>query len=162
MRLYLIRHAPALPSGTPGIPDEERPLTPRGDRKWKRAARGLARALKRPDALLSSPLPRAWRTAEIAAAAWRGPRPEPADVLASGNLEEWEALLATRSALACVALVGHEPHLSSLLARLIGGDAARLPFKKGGVAVVDLPGRLLEGGTLLAFLAPGLLRRVAR
>jgi phosphohistidine phosphatase len=162
MRLYLIRHAPAVPYGTPGIPDEERPLTPKGERRWKLSARGLARTLKRPGALLSSPLPRAWRTAEIASSAWRGPRPEPADVLASDKLQEWESLLASRSALACVALVGHEPHLSSLLARLIGSEAARVPFKKGGVAVVDLPGRLLEGGTLLAFLGPGLLRRVAR
>jgi phosphohistidine phosphatase len=162
MRLYLIRHAPAVPYGTPGIPDEERPLTPKGERRWKRSARGLARALKRPGALLSSPLPRAWRTAEIASAAWRGPRPEPEDALASGDLQEWEALLASRSSLACVALVSHEPHLSALLARLIGGQAARLPFRKGGVAVVELPGRLLEGGTLLGFLAPGLLRRVAR
>jgi len=159
MRLYLIRHASAVPSGTPGIPDDERPLTPRGERRWRRAARGLARLLKRPDALLSSPLPRAWRTAEIAAAAWGRPAPEPADALAGGRFEEWEALLAAYGADARVALVGHEPHLSSLLASLLGASGGTLPFKKGGVAVVELAGAFAQGGRLLAFLPPGLLRR---
>ncbi len=159
MRLYLIRHAAAVPSGTPGIPDDERPLTPRGEKRWKRAARGLARRLKRPDALLSSPLPRAWRTAEIAAAAWGRIDASPADVLAHGRFDEWEALLAGYGPDARIALVGHEPHLSGLLARLVGGDGARMPFKKGGVAIVDLAGGLSDGGTLVAVLPPGLLRK---
>ncbi len=159
MRLYLIRHASAVPSGTPGIPDDERPLTPAGEKKWKRAARGLARLLKRPDALLTSPLPRAWRTAEIAASAWGRVEATPADVLAHGRFEEWEAVLSGYGPDARVALVGHEPHLSGLLARLVGADAVRMPFKKGGVAVVDLPGPLSGGGTLVAVLPPGLLRK---
>jgi len=159
MRLYLIRHASAVPSGTPGIPDDERPLTPRGEKRWKRAARGLARVLKRPDALLSSPLPRAWRTAEIAAAAWGRIEAMPSDVLADADFEAWGALLAGYGQDARVALVGHEPHLSALLARLVGGNAARMPFKKGGVAVVDLTGPLSGGGTLVAVLPPGLLRK---
>jgi phosphohistidine phosphatase len=159
MRLYLIRHASAVPSGTPGIPDDERPLTPRGEKRWKRAARGLARVLKRPDALLSSPLPRAWRTAEIAAAAWGRVDAQPTEALADGDLEAWSALLGTYGPEARVALVGHEPHLSSLLARLVGGNAARMPFKKGGVAVVDVTVPLSGGGTLVAVLPPGLLRR---
>jgi phosphohistidine phosphatase len=159
MRLYLIRHASAVPSGTPGIPDDERPLTPRGEKRWKRAARGLARVLKRPDALLSSPLPRAWRTAEIAAAAWGRVDAQPTEALADGDLEAWSALLGAYGPDARVALVGHEPHLSSLLARLVGGNAVRMPFKKGGVAVVDVTGPLSGGGTLVAVLPPGLLRR---
>lgn len=159
MRLYLIRHASAVPSGTPGIPDDERPLTPRGERKWRRAARGLARLLKRPDALLSSPLPRAWRTAEIAGAAWGRPAPEPVEALAHGDFDAWEAALGGYGPDARVALVGHEPHLSSLLARVVGGSDAALPFRKGGVAVVDLAGGFGQGAKLVAFLPPGLLRR---
>lgn len=159
MRLYLIRHASTVPSGTPGIADDERPLTPRGEKRWTRAARGLARILKRPDALLSSPLPRAWRTAEIAATAWGRVDAEPAEALADGDFEAWGALLVGYGQDARVALVGHEPHLSVLLARLVGGDAARMAFKKGGVAVVDLTGPLSGGGTLVAMLPPGLLRK---
>ncbi len=159
MRLYLIRHATAVPSGSAGIPDDERPLTRRGEQRWKRAARGLAQLLKRPEALFSSPLPRAWRTAEIAAAAWGRLLAQPADALARGSFAEWEELVAAAPAAACVALVGHEPHMSSLVAMIVGGDAARVPFKKGGVAVLEVQGPWVEGGTLLAFLPPGLLRR---
>ena len=63
MKLLLIRHATAVPSGTPGIPDDERPLTAKGKKKFRLAARGLARIVRRPDALLTSPLPRALETA---------------------------------------------------------------------------------------------------
>ena len=34
MKLLLIRHAAAVPRGTPGIPDDERPLTPDGKAKF--------------------------------------------------------------------------------------------------------------------------------
>jgi phosphohistidine phosphatase len=159
MRLYLIRHASAVPSGTPGIPDEERPLTPRGEKKWKRASRGLARLLKCPDAILSSPLPRAWRTAEIAARAWDSVSAEPEAALVHDDFAAWEAAVARKGGASCVALVGHEPSLSLLLATLIGGDSSALPFRKGSVAVVDVGGRWQEGGALRAFLPPGLLRR---
>src|SRR5262245_21183379 len=66
MRLLIIRHAIAVPRGTADIPDDERPLTKRGRRRFRTAAAGLARVVKRPDFVLSSPLPRARETAEIA------------------------------------------------------------------------------------------------
>ena len=69
MQLIIIRHAIAVPHGTPGYADEERPLTPEGEAKFKEAARGLARAYDRPDALLTSPWLRARQTAAIAGAA---------------------------------------------------------------------------------------------
>src|SRR5712691_2564228 len=72
MRLLFIRHAIAVPRGTPGIPDDERPLTPDGEKRFRKAARGLARIAAPPEILLTSPLPRARKTAEIAAQAWGG------------------------------------------------------------------------------------------
>jgi phosphohistidine phosphatase len=162
VRLLLIRHATAVPSGTPGIPDDERKLTARGEKRFRKAARGLARLVKRPDAILTSPLPRARRTAAIAAAAWGRiePRPEPA--LAAGRFEAWAALLSGYAPGACVALVGHEPHLSKLLARLLGaGQPDRLAFKKGGVAIVELADPASEAGQLVAFLTPKTLRALA-
>ncbi|HSD65172.1 MAG TPA: histidine phosphatase family protein, partial [Vicinamibacteria bacterium] len=70
MQLLIIRHAIAAERGTPGIPDEERPLTPEGETKFREVAKGLARLVARPDALLTSPLLRARQTAAIAAEAW--------------------------------------------------------------------------------------------
>jgi phosphohistidine phosphatase len=161
MHLLIIRHAIAVPRGTPGIPDADRPLTPEGERKFRQAARGLARLRKRPDALLTSPWRRALQTAEIAAGAWGRIMPSPTPALAGGSFEDLAAALADHSPEATVALVGHEPHLSALLARLLGTTHDdRLTFRKGGAALIDLPGGLLEGGRLVWYVPPKILREL--
>jgi phosphohistidine phosphatase len=160
MRLIIIRHAIAVPRGTPGVADEDRPLTPEGEAKFREAARGLARAFGRPDALLTSPWRRARQTAAIAGAAWKI-EPADAQALAGGTFEEHAALLDAYPKDAAVAVVGHEPYVSNLLARLVGARRPeRLELKKGGAAVVDLPGRLAEGGSLVAYLPPKVSRKL--
>src|SRR5262245_65448580 len=69
-----------MPRGTSGVADDDRPLTPKGRKKFQAAAAGLRRIVERPDLLLTSPLPRARATAEIAAQAFGRiePRTEPA------------------------------------------------------------------------------------
>lgn len=161
MQLLIVRHAIAVDRGTPGIPDEERPLTPEGEEKFGGAARGLARLVDRPDALLTSPLRRAKQTAAIAAAAWGRIEPRETPALAGGSFEEQAAVLDAWPGDATVAVVGHEPHVSDLLARLLGSrHEDRLAFKKGGAALVDVPGRLAGGGSLVWFLPPKVLRRL--
>ena len=162
MRLLIIRHATAVPRGTPDMPDDERPLTKRGERRFRLAAEGLARLMKRPDTLLSSPLPRARRTAEIAAKAWGKVEVEEEPALAGGSYDEISTALSRFPSDSTVAIVGHEPDLSHLLARLLGSSKPeRLAFKKGGAALVDVPGPLSEGGTLVWYMPPRLLRRLA-
>jgi phosphohistidine phosphatase len=159
MRLLIVRHGVAVERGTPGLADDDRPLTSEGEKKLKKAARGLARVLPRPAAILSSPLPRAWRTAEIAASAWGRLTPVKARALRGGSLADLAEALAPYGPGDTVALVGHEPHLSGLLAELLGGSAAeRLTFRKGGAALVDVPAGLTGGGSLVWFLTPKLLR----
>src|SRR6185503_4199528 len=94
MRLLIIRHAIAVPRGTPDIADDERPLTKRGRRRFRAAAAGLARLVKRPDFVLSSPLPRARETADIAAREF-GKRVEVTEevALAGGTVEEISRML---------------------------------------------------------------------
>jgi phosphohistidine phosphatase len=161
MQLLIIRHAIAVERGTPGLPDEERPLTPEGELKFREAAKGLARLVDRPDALLTSPWRRAKQTAAIAGAAWGQLEPKETAALASGSFEEQAAVLDRYPEDATVVVVGHEPWVSALLARLLGTrHDDRLTFKKGGAALVDVPGRLAEGGSLAWFLPPKVLRRV--
>lgn len=161
MRLLIIRHAEAVPRGTPGIRDEERPLTTEGRSQFRAAARGIARLVDRPDALLTSPWLRAKQTAEIAARAWDRVEAKEAAALAGGTFEEQAELLDGLPREATVAIVGHEPHLSTLLGRLLGARATdRLGLKKGAIALVDVPGRLAEGGSLLLFLPPKVLRKL--
>jgi len=160
MRLIIVRHAIAIARGTPGIPDADRALTPRGVQRFRSAARGLARALPRPDVLLTSPWKRARETAEILSEAWGGPEAKDSPALAGGSLETLARGLH-RYRNATVAVVGHEPWLSELLARLLGSSQQeRLEFKKGGVAVVDLEGGLEGAGKLVAYLPPRLMRRL--
>jgi phosphohistidine phosphatase len=162
MQLLLIRHATAVERGTDGYADDDRPLTPEGEKKFAKAARGLARLVDRPHAILTSPLPRARRTAELAAAAWDDAPVTAEESLASGSLAELGKALAKLPQDAVVGLVGHEPHMSDLLGHLLGAKHAdRLAFKKGGVALVELHGTLEDGGSLVSFLPPRVLRDMA-
>jgi phosphohistidine phosphatase len=162
MRLLIVRHASAVPSGTPGLADDDRPLTPRGRARFRAAAQGLARIAHRPDVLLTSPLPRARATAEIAAAAFGRLEPTVEPALAHGSVADVVAALARQPRDATVAIVGHEPVVSALLARLLGvSDAGGFAFKKGGCALVDLPRGPRDSGRLIWFLKPRILRTLA-
>lgn len=164
MQLTLIRHAPAgdrLEWARTGQPDEERPLTKEGSLKMRRAARGLRRVLESPERLFSSPLLRARQTAELLLDCY--PR---IHVETTGALTPRTAPEATLDWLAnlgdCprIALVGHEPHLSSLLALLVHGQPGldTLPFRKGGVAILELDDIRPASARLTAFLPPRVLR----
>jgi phosphohistidine phosphatase len=159
VKLVIIRHAIAVARGTPDVPDDERPLTQSGKRRFKQVARGLAQICGRPDVLLTSPLPRAAATAEIAAKAWGGISPTCEPALANGSPDEMIAVLSRYASDRRIAIVGHEPMLSALLARLLGsvtGD--RFTLRKGGVAHLDVPGPPAEGGRLDWFARPKILR----
>jgi phosphohistidine phosphatase len=161
VRLLIVRHAIAVARGTPGIPDAGRPLTPEGRKRFRKAARGIARLVDRPDALLTSPWLRARQTARILAGAWGRVEPMSTRALAGGSFEDQARVLDRYHPDATVVVVGHEPYVSALLARLLGSrHDDRLVFRKGGAALVDVPGRLAEGGTLLFFLPPKVLRRL--
>jgi phosphohistidine phosphatase len=161
MKLLIVRHAAAVPRGTPGISDDDRPLTPRGKAKFRAAARGLARIADRPDLLLTSPLPRAKATAEIAALAFKRVEPRMEPALAGESVEGIVAALRKLPPAQTVAIVGHEPVLSALLAHFLGARSERLPFRKGGAALVDLPDGPGAAGRLVWFLKPRILRTLA-
>ncbi len=161
MQLLIVRHGIAVERGTPGIPDDDRPLTPEGEKKFKQAARGVARALDKPYAILTSPLPRAHRTAELLSEAFGGVTLTATPALSEGSFQDLKSQLDDYPKKALLAVVGHEPFLSSLLAKLLrakGGSA--LELKKGGMALVELAGGLDDGGLLLAYIPPKVLRAI--
>ncbi len=161
MTIYLVRHGPAEERGGPG-PDAERALTRPGKSKTKKAMKGFVRLGARPDLVLSSPLVRAWETAEILAAALgrvgsSAGRPRVEEDLAPGG-DALALLHRLEAGPDAVALVGHEPDLSRLGALLAGGV---FELKKAGAARID--GAPSPGGGRLVWLAtPLLLRRLAR
>lgn len=159
MKLLLLRHAAAMPRGTAGVFDDERPLTPSGKAAFRVAARGLARIVRRPDVLLTSPLARAQATAEIAARAFRRIVPTLEPALADESVTGLVIALKMYPLGATIALVGHEPGLSALLARVLGAfEGERFAFQKGGAALLDLPDGPAALGRLIWFLPPKVLR----
>ena len=143
-RIYLVRHGIAVPHGTPGVREEERPLTSEGETEMSRIAAGLKRLKVKPDRIVTSPLPRARRTAQIIAGALgKEDRLEVADILTSGSppaaIKQW---LAERPE-SRIMLVGHNPDFSELLGLLIGLSERHVCFqlKKGGIAALNGDGR---------------------
>lgn len=159
MKLLLLRHAAAMPRGTPGVGDDERPLTASGKAAFRVAARGLALIARRPDVVLTSPLARARATAEIAARAFKRIAPTLEPALADESVNGIVIALKAYPLSATIALVGHEPQLSALLARTLAvPQPERLAFQKGGAALLDLPDGPAASGRLVWFLSPRILR----
>jgi phosphohistidine phosphatase len=142
--------------------DAKRPLTAKGRKRTRQIATGLDNIGVRFDWIISSPLVRARETAEIVAAASHSKPPvELSNTLRpGGSLDEIISLLAKNGSSERVLLVGHEPDLSSLAARLIGaGGVANLTLKKGGCCLIRFDGRPAQSaGELLWWATPRMLR----
>ncbi len=165
MNLLLIRHAIAVDRSDFEAGDELRPLTEEGRRKMQRAARGLRTTVSSIELVATSPLVRAVATGAIVEEAYADLRRRPLvrEVESLAPDAEPEALLAWLDLQTAdpIALVGHEPDLSDLLARLVGAARPFHRFRKGGAACVAFPGRVEEGaGTLVWALPPDLLREL--
>jgi phosphohistidine phosphatase len=162
--LYLIRHGIAEERGTAWPDDSKRPLSEDGMDRLRKEARGLARLGVAVDVMLTSPLVRTRQTAEIVAAAL-DPRPSivNADALApGGTFQAVVAELEKHAKKSRIALVGHEPSIGELAARLIGSRHA-IEFKKGAVCRIDVEALPPDGpGTLRLFLTPKVLRGVKK
>jgi phosphohistidine phosphatase len=162
--LYLIRHALAADRGDAWPDDAKRPLTEEGMSRMRKAARGLARLGVSVDVMLSSPMVRARQTAEIVAGAL-APRPSlvNAESLApDGSFTAVIADLEKHVRKTRLALVGHEPGIGELAARLIGSRHA-IEFKKGAICRIDLTAIPPSGpGELRWLMTPKILRMIRK
>jgi phosphohistidine phosphatase len=162
--LYLIRHGLAEERGEAWPDDTKRPLTEDGIVRMRQAARGLARLGTTIDVVLTSPLVRARQTAEIVVAAL-DPRPSlvQIDSLApEGSFAAVVAELAKHAKRTRIALVGHEPNIGELAARLIGSRHG-VEFKKGAVCRIDVEALPPSGpGDLRWLLTPRILRAIKK
>ena len=165
MDLYFLRHAIAVTADEPGIQtDDDRPLSSKGIKRIRKAAKGLKRLEIPFDAVLTSPLLRASQTADIVAQALgleayleqiSGLAPESSvDHLMFGlsRFQNREHLL----------LIGHEPLLSETISFLLAGKSGmnlKVDLKKGGLCRIEIDGLPpAKPGTLHWFLAPKQLR----
>lgn len=114
----------------------------------RKVARLLSR-LKVAPLILTSPLPRASETAEIAAEVLEAEMREDNNLRPGFNAEKLAGILQESSA-DSVMIVGHEPDFSGTVGELTGGE---IKLKKAGVALVDLD-RTTMKGELLWLLPP--------
>jgi len=136
MNLHLVRHAHAVAAEE----DPARPLSARGRKQVQALAKVLARGDSfAPEEFWHSPLARSRETAtllarglELRARLVEVPGLEPED-----DPDIMVRRLKGRSE--PLALVGHEPHLSALATRLVGGPAGWPIFalRKGGIISLE-------------------------
>jgi phosphohistidine phosphatase len=137
--LYLVRHAIAAERGDQYPDDSKRPLTSRGISRFRKAARGLVELGSDVDLILSSPFVRARQTADILSDQLRG-HPPIAETMAlapGGSFKDLLAELGQHARMGGIALVGHEPDIGELAARL-AGCTRRFEFRKGGACRIDV------------------------
>jgi phosphohistidine phosphatase len=162
--LYLIRHGLAEERGPAWPDDHKRPLTEDGASRMRKSARGLSRLGVAFDLVLTSPLVRAKQTAEIVAAA-ANPRPAIVTIDSmspDGGVAAVIADLEKHAKKTRIALVGHEPGIGELAARLIGSRHA-IEFKKGAVCRIDLDALPPSGpGQLRWLLTPKIMRAIRK
>ncbi len=164
MELYVVRHAVARKRDADLWPDDsKRPLTPEGEERFRRAARGILRLVPEVDLVLSSPFARAWRTAELLEGqGW--PAPVPCEELEPDYPpHKVVGVLADHHLVGSVAVVGHRPRLHELVSYLLTGDTegASVQIKKGGVVRLQFEGYPEPGSASLRWLAtPKILRAV--
>ncbi|MBS0418882.1 MAG: phosphohistidine phosphatase SixA [Proteobacteria bacterium] len=162
MDLLIVRHAIAFDRDRNRWRDDaERPLSPAGIRRARKAAAGLKKLTARPERLLTSPLLRARQTARILTDVAGWPTAEEMPELSPGEpaLAVLELLSQDRGKL--TAVVGHQPELGQLLGACLLGGGGLLPIemKKNAVACVSFTGRPRAGHAALTWLAtPKMLR----
>lgn len=158
MRLLLIRHADAGDRDAAQWPDDtHRPLTPRGERRHRKVSKRLRKLGLVPTLLLTSPWRRAWQTAEITAEEVNCPAPVATEALATPpTIARIGSAIGSRPPDAVVALVGHEPWLSELAARLLTGkaDGMAIDFPKSGVLGLSMDSIGAGTAELEFFLRP--------
>ncbi len=157
MILYFLRHGLALDREEWKDDDLLRPLTSRGMKNMLRQAETFRALDLGLDIIISSPLVRAYQTADIVAKRL-GMQNELVqdDRLGPGfGYPELVEMLKDHAEADQVMLVGHEPGFSQAIGALIGGGG--VVCKKGGLARVDITASDPLQGVLVWLVPPKLL-----
>jgi phosphohistidine phosphatase len=156
VNLYFLRHGLACDRDEWTGDDFIRPLTPKGHERMAREAATLARLDIKLDWIITSPLVRAYQTAEsVAKQMSRLDKLIKDERLTPGfGPDELASLLLDYASAAALMLVGHEPDFSQTIGYLTGG---RVECKKGSVARVDLTSPTSLTGVLAWLIPPQVL-----
>lgn len=167
MELYLLRHGKAQEHATTISGDAKRQLTEVGKKELEVIAKAIKNLEIEVDDIFSSPLTRAKQTAEIvkkylnnnknSIKIWTELKPE---IDTEKTISKLSALKPDSSVL----LVGHEPHLTSLIAMIVSNDSSLdILLKKGGL--VHIRCNVMKNtvsGSLRSIMTPKQLKKLCR
>jgi phosphohistidine phosphatase SixA len=164
-RVYLMRHGQTEPqeqvharAGLAG------PLTAEGRKRISEIAAGLVKVGFSADGILTSPRRPALETAQIVGRVLQpNVAVEPCEaLLPEGSLDDAVRFIHRRPEMRRILVVGHEPALSRLAARLMdSSEDANLKLKKGGCCLLSFENLPSPGhGRLVWWLPPRLLRKL--
>lgn len=160
MRLLVIRHGKAEERDPDRWSDDsQRPLIEKGHAESRQLGKFLDAHDLIPLRCWSSPLVRAWQTAEgIASGAPGWPTPEADDRLGFDFSPDGLLDAIRQANTESLALIGHEPDLSHFINWLIGARTyGGVEMKKGTLAILELNEPLLPGtARLQALVTPKL------
>jgi phosphohistidine phosphatase len=157
MILYVMRHAEAV-EGSDTLLDQWRYLTEKGRANARKTCASIAKSGPKPRLTITSPLTRAVQTAEIAAekACRKNMVVASELLLPGGDIGELIAHLKGCGDAKRVMVVGHEPQLGLLVAKLLGREDDMIPLKKGSCVMLKFdPDTEGKPAGFLWYLAPG-------
>ncbi|HND49016.1 MAG TPA: phosphohistidine phosphatase SixA, partial [Anaerolineales bacterium] len=140
--------------------DSQRGLTDKGAKKMRLIAKGLRTLGVEFDLILSSPYLRAMQTAEILSEVFKKKKFVLSDhLMPAGDPNLLIAEINEKHTVDSLAIVGHEPYLSTLVSLLTAdGAPVEMTFKKGGVCYLSTDDlHHTHKATLEWLLTPGVL-----
>ncbi|MEO6096820.1 MAG: histidine phosphatase family protein [Fibrobacteria bacterium] len=170
IHILLVRHGQAGKPDPALWPDDDlRPLTGKGRKAFKHAARGLRSQAPDSSRILTSPALRTLQTAEVLADGLRLDKkairivPELHHGIAPAKALETLAHMHPKRLPRSMVLVGHEPWLGEFLSLLIAGGAkyASTALDKGGACLVEAESLDRGKGVLRWLLTQEQLRDLA-
>ena len=155
MKLLIIRHGPAGDREkweAEGKDDRLRPLTAAGGQEMREATDGLTLLAPSLPIIATSPLLRAAATAAIVGSSYKSDVINLDELSPESTPDELVPWLRDRRQ-ETVAVVGHEPHLSTLAGYLLTGTSSSfIDLKKGGACLLEFRGSPEPGGGVLRWL----------
>ncbi|HYN63189.1 MAG TPA: histidine phosphatase family protein [Candidatus Limnocylindrales bacterium] len=152
MILYFLRHADAGPVGATAAEDDARRLTAGGEAELQGAAELWRRLRVRPEVVISSPLPRAQRAAELLVDGIGSEVGITVDerLRPGATWSDLSAALADHHTMERALFVGHQPDLARVIELLSG--ASRVAMQLGSLACLEFEGEPAPGAGRLNWL----------
>jgi phosphohistidine phosphatase len=154
MLLFIIRHAWAFERDLEQFPDDRlRPLTPDGQKRFRKVVKNMIKRGLTPEVIATSPLVRCVQTAGIVAELLPdNPAVSELDALTPDSdldaMIAWSAHHTGRD----IAWVGHAPDVDNMAAALLGASGGNIRFAKGAMAAIEFDQHVAAGSGTLQWL----------